>query len=282
VPKHKRRSWGFAVAVSLTTALGCNAVLGNEEGHLPDESGGDGNVSGGMTGKGGSGNGGGTATGGSNAGGAPSVETGGVPGDAGAGGEPGGGTGGSSTSGGKSSTGGKTSTGGKSGTGGTAQTGGRGGTTGTGGTSGGTPSKGGTTGSGGQTVPPGGSPSTGGSGGAATCATTEPSTCTSPTSVRYCDAGSYRTVSCATRCAEIGFDGTQAMCTSTICMCGEGLNEDCSDGVANYCSCASGGCTNEQFTVLYVNCYQGGTAEAALRCWADAIDCTNGAAVCGT
>jgi hypothetical protein len=89
-------------------------------------------------------------------------------------------------------------------------------------------------------------------------------------------------VSCATRCPELGFDGAQAMCSSTICMCGAGLDAVCEQGASNYCTCA-GGCTQALYTAIYVNCYQGTdpTAEAATVCWSTAADCTDGVNRCG-
>ncbi|HEY8945789.1 MAG TPA: hypothetical protein VIM73_16080, partial [Polyangiaceae bacterium] len=143
---------------------------------------------------------------------------------------------------------------GEGGAGGSAAVGGRSGGSGAGGRAAG--------GSGGRAT--GGS--AGAQGGSTACDETTPTTCPSSTSVRYCDGGTLRTVTCQRRCTDVGFTAGTGECTGGICQCGDPVDLECRDGALAYCSCY-GPCTNEELNFLYVSCYlEDPTIEPALRC----------------
>lgn len=262
VLRHGGPRWGLVVALSVASAAGCNAILGNEEGHLPLDgaggapvahSGGAANVAG-AVGKGGTEAAGGTPSSDAGAAGTPREDAGAAGAlEGGSGGRGGASSGGTAGKGGASS-GGASSGGVPGATTGGASTGGRG------------------------TPPPtGGAPS---GGAPAACASTDPSSCPSASTVRYCEGGAYRTVACTTLCAEAGF--ATGPCSNTVCMCGAATDAECETGMTNLCSCATEGCTAEEANAFYQHCYQGGPNEAMIRCWAQAADCLSALSDCGS
>jgi hypothetical protein len=135
---------------------------------------------------------------------------------------------------------------------------------------GGASSVGGASSSGGtrMTMPAGGSNGIGGSTSQETCAPGDPAQCVDSTTLRACgENGVYELVSCADVTASLGFDGTA--CSADKCDPGAPRDAECMAGIANYCACVEGGCTEDQALNVYVACYLDDPAGsgALIRCF---------------
>ena len=261
-----RASWHLAGAL-LVSALGCNLVLGNEEGHLAAEGEGGDKADGGMGTSGGK-----AGSGGKRAdGGAPSAgETGEAGSSAGGKGGSGGTTSEDAGSAGESqSEGGSTpARGGAKSSGGATNAGGK--------SNGGAPGVGGKAngGTGGSAVPPP-------MGGAQSCdPNVDPASCVNANNVRYCDdtTSTWATITCTDACTQVGF--TTGTCPTSYCECSTPKNMPCDIGAKNYCECF--GCTVGDYQGIYGACYQQiAPYDDITLCWYEATSCQEGTDFCG-